>query len=734
MFQDNNKELYKLDGVVEGVAFRNADNGFTVLDVSVDNELITAVGTFAEIGEGEQVTLFGRWDNHSTFGRQFRVDKYEAKMPETVSQLLRYLSSGMIKGIGPKLAVRIIEKFGEDSFEVLENNPSKLATVKGISERRAEELCNEYRRQFSIRTIMMTLEKYGITPMESIEIFRQLGANAVEILRKNPYLLCMKVRGFDFYRADFIAEKFPEKPEDEYRMTAGVLYVLKHNLYNGHTCLPREKLIAPSCQLLSVSEELVEICIDNAIEAHLITAYEYNNKQYLFLPNIFVDEKRAADRLLLMRDFPAALVNTLLDDIAEIEEKDGVAYNELQRKAIIAAVSKGLLILTGGPGTGKTTTVKGIISLFEKYGYEIVLTAPTGRAAKRMTELTGREASTIHRLLEVEWDKNDEPIFSRNMQNPLAADVVIVDELSMVDISLFASLLDAIPIGCRLIMVGDCDQLPPVGAGNVLLDMVKSDIFPVIRLTQVFRQAQRSLIVMNAHRIVSGEMPKLDVKDADFFFMERNSSMQAAETIAALCAVRLPNAYGFDKYDIQVLCPSRKGDCGSVNLNTRLQAALNPKHETKQEYVTQARVYRVGDKVMQVKNNYDLVWKKGDEDGTGIYNGDIGIIQAVSHASATLKIAFDDKLCSYPFDKCSELEHAFAITVHKSQGSEFPAVVIPIVDASNQLLYRNLLYTAVTRAKRLLILVGNKAKVFDMINNNKKNRRYSALDKFLEED
>ncbi|HAY73023.1 MAG TPA: ATP-dependent RecD-like DNA helicase, partial [Ruminococcaceae bacterium] len=504
---------------------------------------------------------------------------------------------------------------------------------------------------------------------------------------------------------------------------------------NGHTCLPRQKLIQPSCALLDASPDEIEKAIDSLLEEHKLEGFEMNEKEFVALFKIYSDEFSAAERIKVFLKFPPAGKATLLQDIENIERDECIVYDEKQKEAIITAVEKGILILTGGPGTGKTTTLNGILKLFEHDGLDVVLTAPTGRAAKRMSEITGKEAKTIHRLLEVEWDKNDNPHFKHNMQDPLKADAVIVDELSMVDVSLFSSLLIALPLGCRLIMVGDSDQLPAVGAGNVLHDLIESGTLPVVELKKVFRQAMKSRIVTNAHDIVAGKMPDLETKDNDFFFMKRNSGMSVVNTISELCSLRLPKAYDFDPInDIQVLCPSRKGECGSVNLNRVLQAVLNPPSRDKREVTVAGRTLREGDKVMQIKNNYDIIWQKGNEEGSGIFNGDIGIIEKIDNISSAFSVNFEDRNAVYSFENANEIEHAYACTVHKSQGNEFKAVVMPVFGVVPNLCYRNLLYTAVTRAKSIMVLVGSDEVVYNMTMNNSRTKRYTALKHFLTEE
>ncbi len=726
--------LIELHGFVEELVYRKPETGFTVLELSAEDEYITVVGVLPEISVGEELRLKGQWAVHQTFGRQFKAELCERSLPSTAADLYRYLASGAVKGIGAKTAQKIIEKFGDEAFDVLENRPDKLATISGISITGAQKMCKAFNEQFSVRQVMIALEKLGMTASECLKTYRLYGANAVDVVGINPYVLCYDGIGIGFERAEQIAQAMEVKPSDNFRNSAGILHVIKHNLGNGHTCLPREKLIKSCSALLEVDSDDVETAIDSLIEDKKIISFEMDGKEFVALFKIYTDERAAAERIKIFLRFPPAGKPTLLQDIENIEKTECIVYDDKQKEAIIKAVDKGILILTGGPGTGKTTTLNGILKLFEKDGLNVVLTAPTGRAAKRMSEITGREAKTIHRLLEVEWDKNDNPHFKHNMQDPLTADAVIVDELSMVDITLFSSLLDALPLGCRLIMVGDSDQLPAVGAGNVLHDLIESETLPVVELKKVFRQAMKSRIVTNAHDIVAGKMPNLDSKDNDFFFMKRNFGSSVVATISELCSARLPKAYGFDSFnDIQVLCPSRKGDCGTVNLNKTLQAVLNPASKDKREVILAGRVLREGDKVMQIKNNYDILWTKGREEGSGIFNGDIGVIEKIDTMSSAFSVNYEDRIAVYSFENANEIEHAYAVTVHKSQGNEFKAVVMPVYGVVPNLCYRNLLYTAVTRAKNIIVLVGSSDVVREMTMNNSRTKRYSALKHFLTE-
>ncbi len=723
----------RITGIIENVVFHNTSNLFTVLEVNISGEIITAVGTVSEPAPGEEMTLSGEWGAHEVFGRQFKISSYERNLPDTTAKLYRYLASGTVKGIGPKTALKIIEHFGEESFRILEAEPEKLAVIRGISKTQAINISAEFNRQYSMRKLMIELENVGISPSECTAIYKYFGANALNLIKDNPYILCGTVKGFTFERAEKLAVDMGITPSAENRNSAGILHIIRHNLLNGHTCIPRKKLSAPAGALLGITEDETEIAVEYLLSRKMLIAREIRDEEFVFLPEMFMAESAVAQRMKNIMKFPPSKVLFAAEEIEKTEMRNGIFYAEKQKEAILTAAEKGLLILTGGPGTGKTTAVRGIIDVLENRNVEVLLCAPTGRAAKRMSEVTGREAKTIHRLLEVEWDSNDKPVFRRDASDPLVAGAVIVDEMSMVDAELFSSLLDAIPMGCRIILVGDSDQLPSVGPGNVLNDLIDSGILPVVCLTEIFRQAQKSLIVMNAHRIISGEVPQLHVNDSDFFFMKREDVMIAADTVIQLISKRLPDAYGFSPADdIQILCPSRKGDLGTVNLNRRLQAVLNPPAKTKNELRTSGgRVFREGDKVMQTKNNYDIFWKKDNEEGEGIFNGDIGILKKINYAAGTMKIEFDDRVADYPSDNLSELEHAYAVTVHKSQGSEYPVVIMPVLDCPPKLMYRNLLYTGVTRAKKILVIVGSDEKVEKMTFNNKQNKRYSALKHFL---
>ncbi len=726
-------ELVTITGVVEDITFQNDSNGFTVLDFSTDDELFTAVGVMPGITAGETVSLTGNFIMHPTFGRQLKVTAFTRTLPETSEQIVKYLSSGVIRGVGPKKALLIVETFGADTLNVIENEPERLSELKGISIDQAKNIGEEFKKQYAMRTVMLGLEKYGLTPNECVRIYKKLGLRAVEMVKENPYCLCSLGIGISFEKAEVIEEKLEEKPTPEYRIKEGILHVMRHNRSSrGHTCIPREKLLKPCADLLSTNEDTIDITIDSLVSTAQLKTYIIDGTEFVFLPSSLRDEKRIAERMGIVAKFPPPRMSTLAQTIDDIEYENNIKYEDLQRMAIATAANKGLLILTGGPGTGKTTTIKGIIKVFEKQNLDIALAAPTGRAAKRMTELTGKEAKTIHRLLEVEWDEDDKPVFRRDVKNPLDCNALILDELSMVDISLFASLLDALPLGCRLILVGDSDQLPPVGPGNVLHDLIKAEVLPVVELNKVFRQAMESKIISNAHKIVVGEMPDLKNDGKDFFHMERTSPFLTAETVAELCATRLKTAYGWDPLsDIQVICPSKKGETGTINLNKILQNLLNPRDNKKQEIIIAGQLFREGDKVMQTKNNYNIEWESEDEKGTGIFNGDIGILDKIDAKSGLATINFDGRIAELPAEHLADLDLSYAITVHKSQGSEFKAVIIPAMGVVPNLAYRNLLYTAVTRAKDMLITVGSGELIYNMTANDRKAKRYSALSHFL---
>ncbi len=728
------EQLLELSGPVEQIVFRNEKNGYTILEINDGQELVTVVGSLPWVSVGEELQVMGKWVKHPSFGRQFRAEAFQRYKPATAAAVLKYLSSGAVKGIGPALAAKIVERFGEETLNVLEKEPDKLCIIKGITLSKAKSIQDEICKSYGIRETMLALGGYGITPEESLRLWKRYGSGCKERVEENPYCLCEEGVDIDFARADAIAAAMERPQEDGGRIRAGIVYVLKHNLKNGHTCLPAEKVCPAAASLLGVEEELVSGYLQELCAEGSLVAFSVQEREMVFLPRYFRAELYIAERITLALRFPAQPVRKVDHAIAQLEKEFSMQYAPLQKKAIEEALCSGMLILTGGPGTGKTTTLNAVIRLLENHGEKVFLAAPTGRAAKRMSELTGREAKTIHRLLQVAWDEEDHPVFSKNEKDLLECDAIVLDELSMVDVCLFEALLRAMPMGCRLILVGDCDQLPSVGPGNVLGDLIASGRIPVVQLNQVFRQSMTSLIVTNAHRIVSGQMPDLSSRKGDFFFLSCPQAQELSHLVVDLCQRRLPASYGYSPYtDIQVLSPGRKGELGTNALNRKLQEAINPPEKGKKEITLAGKLFREGDKVMQIKNDYDLPWSKADgEMGEGVFNGDLGVLLEIDRRGSTFTVQMDDRQVVYEMETAgNELELAYAMTVHKSQGSEFPAVILPMFPGPSQLYYRNLLYTAITRAKHLLILAGIPDVVGQMVENNRKTRRYSGLACFL---
>lgn len=730
----NSNNMLQLEGAVENIVYRNEQNGYTVLEIADGEDLITAVGIMPQASVGDTVNLTGFFITHKTYGKQFSVSVCEICRPTESADILKYLSSGAIKGIGAVTAQRLVSEFGESTLDVMENQPDRVARLRGITESKALAFSAQLKANTGVRTLMLFLGEYGISNTSSVKIYNAFGAGCVEKIKENPYILCSGEFGVTFENADFIAKRENLEAESNVRLRAGITYVLKHNEQNGHTCLPNNKLIEISSRLLQVNPELVAGCMDEMIFDRSVIGDKIGDEDFVFTTQLHLIETYIASRVKMMLEFDAEKIDDIEQEIKICEKNDGIEYAELQKQAVTSALTEGMLILTGGPGTGKTTTLNAIINILKRKGKKVLLSAPTGRAAQRMSEVTGDEAKTLHRMLEVSWDKQDNPVFNKNERNQLKCDALIIDEVSMVDSYIFESVMRALPLGCRLILVGDSDQLPSVGPGNVLGDLIESGVVPVIRLNEIFRQAQKSLIVTNAHKIVNGVMPDLKKVDKDFFFIYKSDKTSGAETILDLCSERLPKAYGYSPLEnIQVLSPSKKGELGTAELNRKLQARLNPKSDDKAEVTIGSRTFRTGDKVMQIKNNYDISWYKDNgETGEGIFNGDIGIIQNIDKKSKSIKINFYDKTAVLTYDYASELDFAYAITVHKSQGNEFDAVVIPMFSGPPQLYYRNLLYTAVTRAKKTLILVGVPQTVEYMVNNNRRTKRYSGLKEFLQ--
>lgn len=728
---DVNEE--QLTGLVEAIVFTNPDNGWTVLELDTGSDLVTVVGTLPTVQVGESLRLQGGYTEHPTFGRQFRATACESSLPTDATTILRYLASGAVRGIGPSTAVKIVDRFGADSLRILEEEPEKLAKIKGISLNKAREMGQSFCSQFGLREVVMAFSGYGLTPNEALRCYKKFGPYTLNRVKENPYILCTSGLYIGFERADHIAMAMNGDKADPHRLEAGALYVLKHNTGNGHTCLPRDKVVQAASQLLDVTIDTIDAVIDRMVADEVLRVDTFGERTFLFLPYLYEAEMFIAVRLQLMNIGCPVSREDLQLRIDAMERNFGITYEEQQREAMIAAIEKGTLILTGGPGTGKTTTLRGIITLLESMGETVFIAAPTGRAAQRIAELTGHEAKTLHRLLEVKWDDSDTPTFERNERNLLEADAVVVDEMSMVDAVLFENLLRAMKTGCRLIMVGDSDQLPAVGAGCILQDLMASGTIPVARLDKVFRQALESRIVVNAHRIVAGDGLQID-NTGDCFFLPRNTAKDVVQTVLDLCHRRLPNAYGYTALDgLQVLCAGKKGDIGTVELNRRLQQLINPSQESKTEITVEGITLRVGDKVMHTRNNYDIPWQRDDGTcGQGVFNGDIGVLEEIHLREGNLSVRYDDRVAQYTKQDIQDLELAYAITVHKSQGSEFDAVVMPVFRNTANLCYRNLLYTAVTRAKKLLILVGSMDTLQQMIANDRKTLRYTGLRTFIE--
>ncbi len=724
----------RFEGTVEQKLFGNPDNGYVVFDLNTGTDLITAVGYLGDVDVGECLSVTGEFTSHPRYGEQLIVESYVRKLPDTEENIKRYLASGVIKGIGEKLASRIVEKFGKQTLSVMENEPERLMEVRGITAQTCQTLAKEAKEIFALRGVLSYFEEYGIKSRFAMRAYQVWGAGCRNIIENDPYLLCQEEIGMDFKQVEPYARDLHIPPDAPCRVGAGILHLLRHNLSCGHTCLPLDRLCTTAVKFLQVSGSVFYQAYNAQLQDETIVEYIKGEREFVYLKEYYDAERYITDRIGVMRDFGSRTEHSFAAEIAEAEAESGMEYAALQKEAIQAALARGLLILTGGPGTGKTTTLNAIISCFEKQGERVMIAAPTGRAAKRVSDLTGYEAKTIHRLLEVQYGPTGLAKFLHNEEKPLACDVLVVDEMSMVDVLLFSHLLRALRLGCKLILVGDSDQLPSVGAGDLLRHLIKSGCLPVIALKEIFRQAQQSCIVTNAHKIVRGEMPDLLRKDSDFFFFHRTDHEQAATLLIDLVCRRLPQApaYRFSPTrDIQVICPSRRGTLGVVELNKALQARLNPPTAEKAQVKSPLYVFREGDKVMQTKNNYDITWVRDEENGKGIFNGDIGCILSINRRRSEAVIDFEGRRTVYPLAMMEQLELAYAITVHKSQGSEFEAVVMPLLGKFEMLSYRNLLYTAVTRAKRLLILIGTPEKIQEMVANDRRTNRYSCLKDML---
>ena len=725
-----------VEGTVQNVIFHNEDNGYTVLLlVTPEGEAVTLVGCIPCAAAGESLTATGVWTNHPSYGSQFTAETVERRLPESEDDMLTYLASGVIKGVGPATAQRMVEKFGTDALRVIEEEPERLQTVKGITAKKAMEISAALKALTGLRRVMDFLQRYDLPIHLAMALLRAYGDQTLPKLKDDPYVLTREQYGVEFAAADEIALSLGFGGEEDCRLEAALTYELQHNLNNGHVFLPREKLIAASAALIGIEPEQLEIALDNLLERRVIVSQEIAGVNACYLRRMYEAETYVAKKLIALGNMPWETDNAPERIIREIEKNRHITYAPAQREAVLLAAQTGVLLLTGGPGTGKTTAVQGIVTLLERMGLDVLLLAPTGRAAKRMSELTGKEAQTIHRALGMTYNElTGEVSFKKTESDPLECDAVIVDEMSMVDLELMYALLCALRPGCRLVMVGDPDQLPSVGPGNVLGDLLRSGVIPAVRLTEIFRQAEQSAIIRNAHAVNLGSCPDLQNKQNDFFFLCRRSPDRLVQTVVELVSQRLPGNMGIPALEIQVLSPTRKGECGTVNLNRALQAALNPPAPGKRQKLWGDTVFRIGDRVMQTKNNYDVVWEKDDGTvGTGIFNGDMGIIEDIDPSGELLTLRFDDRLCTYTADLLNQLELAYAVTVHKAQGSEYRAVVLISAPVAPTLMVRGVLYTAITRAKELLVLVGDDGVPAKMAANDKQQRRYSGLRRRLKE-
>ena len=728
---DQEFELLELSGTVENVIYKNEDNGYTVLRLRDGNgEAVTVVGTFPFAASGETMIISGSWTNHSVHGRQFKAEFAQRFLPKTANEIYRFLAGGTVKGVGPATAALIVDKFGDRTLEVILDSWKELASIKGISSNKAQQISKSFRQQASVRMLMEFICSFGLRPVLAMRMYKYYGDEAMNVLRENPYVLASAHVGGTFGEADVMALELGMGDNSPNRINAAVLFELTHNLNNGHCFIPKEKLAAVTAELIGVSTEDAAVCIEQLISDGQLFCEAIAGVNACYLPKLYEAETDCAEHFAQMsgRQFNDRLnIEKLLKNL---ETKQGMIYAPKQRQTLELALKNQMLVITGGPGTGKTTTVRAILAMFDELGLKTLLCAPTGRAAKRMSELTGKDAATVHRVLGAKFDEEGgNVVFSKNEAERLECDAVILDECSMVDILLMDALLKAMPPDARLVMVGDADQLPSVGPGNVFSALIRSEVVPVVRLTEIFRQKEGSRIVRNAHLINRGEHPNFAENSGDFFRLKRMQAASSVETITELCAVRLPTKMNIPPEEIQVLSPTRKGEMGTVQLNKSLQQQLNPPSDGKREKLFGDAVFREGDRVMQIKNNYDILWRNesNTEAGTGIYNGDIGTIIKIDPETETLTINFDGHIAGYGFDGLIELEHAWAITVHKAQGSEYRAVVLALGGGSQMLLSRGLLYTAVTRARELLILVGDEQTAHNMIDNFRQSRRYTAL-------
>ena len=725
-----------LNGIVESIVFKSSDTGYTVIKFRENNIIHTAVGVLPHVKEGQNLKITGSWVNHSQFGKQFKVEECEEILPTSKDGIEKYLSSGIIQGIGPVTAKKIVNKFGEDTLNILDNNIERLKEIEGIGKKKLETIIESYREQRELKNITIFLQTHGLSVNQCLKIYKKYGASSVDTVKNNPYILCDEISGIGFKTSDKIARSLGIEIDSPFRIQSGIRYVINEFCANGHTFMPKDELIKEASNVLTVSEDIIEENIKNAALDRKIKLEKVNDKEGVFtIPNYYC-ELGITNRILTLAISNFQDISVDVDHlILQFEKKNNITFAESQKDAIISAFQNGIEIITGGPGTGKTTIIKCIIEIFETCGLKVLLGAPTGRAAKRMSESTGKEATTIHRMLDMGVFEKEESVFVTNAEeHSLEADVVIIDEASMIDITLMNALLKSINVGTRLIIVGDVDQLPSVGAGNVLNDFIESGFTKVVRLKEIFRQGKESMIVVNAHKINKGEMPKLNEKGTDFFFIRNDIQEGILNTIIDLINTRLPKFNSnWDKLkSIQVLVPMKKGVLGVTNLNERIQNVLNPKAPYKKEKEFRSMVFREGDKVMQIKNNYSLKWTriagKGDHEGLGVFNGDMGFIESIDLEGKKLSIIFDDeRRVIYDFIYLDELDLAYAITIHKSQGSEFPVVIIPAYMGAPLLMNRNLLYTGITRAKEMVVVVGIPKALKYMVDNTRSMERYSSL-------
>ena len=719
-----------VDGTILSLIFQNEENGYTVLRlVTGDGEMITVVGCIPCAAPGENLIVTGVWMNHPTHGEQLKAEQVERHMPTTETEILSYLSSGVIKGVGPATAQRLVERFGVDTLQVLEEEPERIAAIKGITAKKAREIGDSFRYQTGMRRLLEFLSRNDLPLSLAMRLYRRYGLESMEAVLQNPYLLVDDFYGVDFSVMDEIALGMGFDGENQRRVEAAVLFELSHNLNNGHVFLPREKLLAAAQQLIGASEDQVERALDDLIARQTVVADAVGKVEGCYLWRLYEAELYVSSKLKTMLSFKPDVGKNIDAIIDRIQAQQGIIYAPAQRQAVELAATEGLLLLTGGPGTGKTTSVRGVVAMFDSLGMDVALMAPTGRAAKRMSELTGREAQTIHRMLGMVYNEQTGDLtFAKNEREPLEADAVIVDEMSMVDLPLFAALLRALRPGTRLVLVGDADQLPSVGAGNVFSDLIRSGRVETVFLREVFRQAEQSAIIRNAHAVNLGQPPQLTNNQGDFFFLCRRDAERTLSTVVDLCKTRLPDHMGIPADQIQVLSPTRKGLSGTENLNRCLQAALNPPAADKREIQWGERVFRTGDRIMQTKNNYDVVWERSDGTvGTGMFNGDVGKIVEIDPSGELLVVNFDDRIATYTLEMLNEVDLAYAMTVHKAQGSEYRCVVLAAMPAAPSLMVRGVLYTALTRARELLIVVGDDAAIRAMAANDLRQKRYSGL-------